>query len=220
MNGLVGEIGEMDIPLNPEARPIRHIPYRLNPIYKEKEKSEIDKMLEVGVIELNDAFLHDNFPTQFTEEVLENVGGQESYSFTDRFSGYHQIKIALEYRHKTTFSTYWGSFQYTIIPFGLKNAPTIFSRVVVVAFKDLIHKFLEDYLNDWKMFILFKDLVEVLILILDRCKQCQISLNIKKCIFSAPFGILLGHTMCKQCMLVDPAKIVFIINLPPPKLVL
>ena len=41
-------------------------------------------------------------------------------------------------------------------------------------------------------------------------------LNIKKCIFSAPFDILLGHVLCKQGLLVDLAKIVVIVNLPPP----
>jgi hypothetical protein len=34
MKGIVGEIGEMKIPLKPEARHIRKIPYRLNPVYK------------------------------------------------------------------------------------------------------------------------------------------------------------------------------------------
>jgi len=38
---------------------------------------------------LNDACLHDPFPAPFTGEVLENVGGQEAYSFIDGFSGYH-----------------------------------------------------------------------------------------------------------------------------------
>jgi hypothetical protein len=52
---------------------------------------------------------------------------------------------------------------------------------------------------------------------LERCKQCQISLNIKKCIFGRPFGILLGHIVCKQGFLVDPANISFIVNLPLPK---
>jgi hypothetical protein len=103
------------------------------------------------------------------------------------------------------------------MPFGLKNAPAIFSRVVVASFKDFIHKFLEVYLDDWTMFSLLKDHVEVLRLMLDRCRQCHISLNIKKCIFNAPFGILLGHVVCKQGLLVDPAKIVVIVNLPPPK---
>lgn len=45
----------------------------------------------------------------------------------------------------------WGSFQYKLMPFGLKNAPTVFSRVVVVEFKDFTHKFLELYLDDWMM---------------------------------------------------------------------
>jgi len=80
---------------------------------------------------LNDAHLHDPFPTPFTNEVLDNVGRKEVYSFTDGFSGYHQIIIAKEDRHKTTFATEWGSFQYIVMHFGLKNAPTIFSRVVV-----------------------------------------------------------------------------------------
>jgi hypothetical protein len=81
--------------------------------------------------------------------------------------------------------------------FGLSNSPIIFSRVVVVAFKEFIHTFLEVYLYDWKMFSLLKDHVEMLILMLDRYKQCHISLNIKKYIFSAPFGILLGQVVCK-----------------------
>ena len=39
----------------------------------------------------------------------------------------------------------------------------------------------------------------------------------QKCIFGTPFGILLGHIVCKQGLLVDPAKIAVIVNLPPPK---
>jgi hypothetical protein len=105
------------------------------------------------------------------------------------------------------------------MPFGLKNAPKFFSRVVIVAFKEFIHKFLEVYLDDWTMYILLKDHVEVLRLMLERCRQCQISFNIKKCIFGTPFGILLGHIVCIKGLIVDPAKIAVIVNLPPPKLV-
>jgi hypothetical protein len=54
---------------------------------------------------------------------------------------------------------------------------------------------------------------------LERCRQCHISLNIKKCIFGTPFGILLAHIVCKQGLLVDLAKIAVIVNLPPPKTV-
>jgi len=84
----------------------------------------------------------------FTNEVLDNVGEHEAYSFTDGFSGYHQIRIVKEDRHKTTFATENGYYQYTVMPFGLKNVSTIFSRVVVADFREFIHKFLEVYFDD------------------------------------------------------------------------
>eukprot|EP00253_Pinus_taeda_P003230 PITA_03230 len=119
-------------------------------VQEKKKKGRI--RICVDLRKLNDACVHDPFLTPFTDEVLENVGEQESYSFTDGFSGYHHIKIALEDRSKTTFTTKWGCFQYTVMPFGLKNVPTIFSCVVVVAFKEYIHKFLEVYLDGWIVF--------------------------------------------------------------------
>jgi hypothetical protein len=51
MKGIAGELGEMKIPLRLDARPTRQRPYRLNPIYKQKVKDEIDRMLEAGIIE-------------------------------------------------------------------------------------------------------------------------------------------------------------------------
>jgi hypothetical protein len=90
---------------------------------KEKIKVEIYKMLDVGIIEpmvesewikpmvmqykkigginicmdlwkLNDTCLHEPFPIPFIDEVLEQVGGKQSYSLTEGFLGYHQINIA------------------------------------------------------------------------------------------------------------------------------
>jgi hypothetical protein len=168
---------------------------------------------------LNDACLHDPLPTSFMDEVLENVGGHEAYSFTDGFSGYHQIKTAQEERHKTMFATEWGSYQYTVMSFALKNAPAIFSKVVIEAFKEFIHQFHEVYLDDWTVYSLLNNHVEVLRLMLEICRQFQISLNIKKCIFGTLIGILLGHIVCKQGFLVDPANIVVIVNLQAPKTV-
>ncbi|KAH9315561.1 hypothetical protein KI387_024188, partial [Taxus chinensis] len=36
------------------------------------------------------------------------------------------VIIAKEDQEKTNFTTEWGSFAYTVMPFGLKNAPTVF----------------------------------------------------------------------------------------------
>ena len=120
---------------------------------------------------LNDACVHDPFPTPFTDEVLENVGGQEAYSFTNGFSRYHQIKIMLEDRSKTTLTNDWGCFQYIVMSFALNNVPAIFSHLVVAAFKEFIHKFLEVYFDDWTRFGLVKCHVARLCLMLDTCRR-------------------------------------------------
>jgi hypothetical protein len=51
---------------------------------------------------------------------------------------------------------------------------------------------------------------------LDKCRQCHIALNLKKCVLFSPFGVLLGHIVCKQGLLVDPYKVAIIVDLPPP----
>ena len=42
-------------------------------------------------------------------------------------------------------------------------------------------------------------------------------LNLKKCFFYVPFGIMLGHVVCRQGLIVDPTKIIVIINLEAPR---
>ena len=53
----------------------------------------------------------------------------------------------------------------------------------------------------------------------DRCRQLQISLNLKKCIFAVPFDTLLGHVVCKQGVCVDPAKVAVIVHMEAPETV-
>ena len=70
-----------------------------------------------------------------------------------------------------------------------------------MTFKEFIHKFLEVYLDNWKMFGLVKRHVASLHLMLDTCQTYQIMLNLKKCLFYVPFEILLGHVVCRQGMM-------------------
>jgi len=102
------------------------------------------------------------------------------------------------------------------MPFGLKNALAIFSRIVVAAFKEFIHKFSEFYLDDWTLFGLVKKHVVSLRLMLDTYHRHQIVHNLKKCTFLVHLGNLLGHVVCKQGLMVDPEKIVVILNLQAP----
>eukprot|EP00253_Pinus_taeda_P036059 PITA_36059 len=70
----------------------------VSPIVVQEKKKKEEIRICVDVRKLNDACVHDPFPNPFTDEVLDNVGDQEAYSFTDGFSGYHQIKIVSDDR--------------------------------------------------------------------------------------------------------------------------
>ena len=86
-------------------------------------------------------------------------------------------------------------------------------------FKDDIHKFPEVYFDDWMVYGMVKNLIETLRMMLGRWRQFHIYLNVKKCIFCPPFGVLLSHVICQEGILMDPTKIAIIVNLPPPFLV-
>ena len=57
------------------------------------------------------------------------------------------------------------------MPFGLKNAPTVFSRIVVKAFQEYIYKSMGVYFDDWIIYNMLKDHIKWLRIMLERCKQ-------------------------------------------------
>ena len=72
------------------------------------------------------------------------------------------------------------------------------------------------YFDDWTIYSMLKYDCKCLRLMLERCRKIQLSLNIKKCIFVTPIGILLGHIVCKEGIKVDFTKIKIILDLKPP----
>jgi hypothetical protein len=84
---------------------------------------------------LNKLTLIGPFPTPFLDEIINEVVGHECYLFIDRFSGYNQVPISKEDKAKTTIVSKFGPFAYRVIPFGIKNSPKVFSRIVVKEFQ-------------------------------------------------------------------------------------
>jgi hypothetical protein len=79
---------------------------------------------------LNLATKKDPYPLPFIDEVLKTVAGYEAYSFLNGYSRYHIIFIALKARFKTTFVINWGAFIWKVMPFGVKNGPPTYQRLL------------------------------------------------------------------------------------------
>ena len=137
-------------------------------IVKPKKHNPKKLRICVNFRELNKVTLTNPFPTPYADEILNEVIGHECYSFTDGFLGYNQVPIDKEDHKNTTFVCEFGSFSYKVMPFGLKNAPTIFSRIVVKTFQEYIYKTMELYFDDWTIYSMLKDHCKRLRLMLER----------------------------------------------------
>ena len=70
------------------------------------------------------------------------------FSFMDGYSGYNQIRMAAKDVEKTAFRTLIRNFYYTVMPFSLKNVGAIYQRTMTAIFHDMMHKKMEDYMDD------------------------------------------------------------------------
>jgi hypothetical protein len=71
--------------------------------------------------DLNKASSKDDFPLPHIDVLVNNATKSTMYSFMDELSGYNQIRLTKENKEKTTFFTYWGTFCYKVMSYGLKN---------------------------------------------------------------------------------------------------
>ena len=97
---------------------------------------------------MNKASPKDNFPLPHIDILVDNTVGHALQSFMDGFSGYNQIKMALENMEKTSFITPWGTYSYKVMPFGFKNASATYQHATTTLLHDLIHKEVEVYVDD------------------------------------------------------------------------
>ena len=89
--------------------------------------------------DLNKEFPKDDFPLPHIDVLVDNTMGSALMSFMDGFSRYNQIKVAPKDMTKTTFTTKWGIYCYTVMPFGLKNDGATYQRMVTVFLHDMMH---------------------------------------------------------------------------------
>ena len=80
--------------------------------------------------------------------LIDSAAGHAMFSFMDGFSGYNQIRMSSKDVAKTAFRTPIGNFYYTVMPFGLKNAGATYQRAMTAIFHDMMHKEIEDYVDD------------------------------------------------------------------------
>ena len=217
----------------------------MNPQLQLVVKAELEKLLQAGFIKpveitdwvspmvlvkkkngklrvcidyrkLNKNTQKDHFPLPFINSILDEVAGHEMYTFMDGYSGYNQVSIAPKDRHKTAFTTPWGTFIFLVMPFGLCNAPSAFQRAMTYAFSDLLHKTMTVFIDDFSTQSEIATHIECVRQAFERCRMAGIALNPEKLFLAVLRGITLGYVVSKHGREPDPEKIAVITNLAPP----
>ena len=104
--------------------PLRYSKWVANLVVVRKKSGEIK--LCVDFRNLNKCYKKDTYPLPKMENLPQKVSEAKVMSFLDGFSGYNQVDVHLDDQKKTAFTTPWGTFMYSKMPFGLMNAGAIF----------------------------------------------------------------------------------------------
>jgi hypothetical protein len=90
------------------------------------QKKEGSQGMYVDYRTLNDVTMKNKYPLPRIEDLFNRMRGARVFSKIDLRSGYHQMKIRPSDIPKTTFSTRYGLYEFTVMSFGLTNAPAYF----------------------------------------------------------------------------------------------
>ena len=105
------------------------------------EKKDGTQRMCVDYRSLNEVTIKNKYPLPRIEDLFDQLRGAKVFSKIDLRSGYHQLRIRPSDIPKTAFTTRYGLYEYTVISFGLTNAPAYFMYLMNKMFMEYLDKF-------------------------------------------------------------------------------
>jgi hypothetical protein len=236
---------KVQIPLNPGAKPISLPPFPSSPAKREVIDKQMDKWIQLGVIEpskspwaapafiiyrngkprmvvdyrrLNEIAIADEFPLPKQEDILQALVGCQWLSTLDALAGFTQLEIDPKEREKLAFRTHRGLWQFVRMPFGYKNGPSIFQRVMQNVLAPFLWIFALVYIDDIVIFSKsFDDHLNHLDQVFKAVAETGITLATTKCHFAYQSLLLLGQKVSRLGLSTHMEKVSAILNLDIPK---
>jgi Reverse transcriptase (RNA-dependent DNA polymerase) len=167
---------------------------------------------------LNEITISDKFPLPKQEDILQALVGCQWLSTLDVLTGFTQLEVDPKEREKLAFRTHRGLWQFIQMPFGYKNGPSIFQRVMQNVLAPFLRIFTLVYINNIVIFSkTFDDHLHHLDQVFKAVAKTGITLATGKCHFVYQSLLLLGQKVSHLGLSMHMEKVSAILNLESPK---
>jgi hypothetical protein len=143
---------------------------------------------------LNEVTIKNKYPLPRIDDLFDQLKGACVFSKIDLRSGYHHLKIRATDIPKAAFITRYGLYEYTVMSFGLTNAPAYFMHLMNKVFMEYLDKFVVVFIDDILIFSKNEEEHdEHLHLVLQKLRENQLCAKLSKCEFWLKEVSFLGH---------------------------
>jgi len=148
------------------------------------EKKDGTQRMCVDNRSLNEVTVKNKYPLPRIEDLIDRLKGACVFFKIDLRSGYHQLRIRASDIPKTAFTTRYGLYEYTIMSFGLTNAPAYFMYLMNKFFMEYLDKFVLIFIDDILIYSkIEEEHEEHLRLVLQKLREHQLYAKLSKCDF-------------------------------------
>ena len=181
-----------------------------------KKKDNSDRMC-IDYRKLNEITIDDKMPLPRIHEILDRLRGAKFFTTLDIAWGYWQVEMDPDSIENTAFVTNEGHYEWLVMPFGLKNAPATFQRIIQKILGNLIYRGAINYLDDIIIYTnTFEEHLQLLDKVFTLLAEYGIKLRPKKCHFAQESVQYLGHVVSLNEVRPSPEKIEAIKSFPVP----
>lgn len=196
---------------SPWASPVWIVKKKMDASGKNKWRLVIDYR------KLNDKTVADKYPIPNINDILDKLGRCMYFSTLDLASGFHQIEVDGKDIQKTAFNVEHGHYEFLRMPFGLRNAPSTFQRVMDNILREYIGKICLVYMDDIIVFSTsLQEHMENLSKIFEALRKYNMKVQLDKSEFLQKEVAFLGHIVTADGVKPNPEKIDVIKNWPIP----